>query len=104
MVLEKLSVDEEHHILQCPAYLRFFFSKQKTATALQQLDKQRSAAQKDLEPLLSKDSNGPTSSTLPQKLSDAKNKQDSLAALIDLYRKKYVQLQIYVYRKWKKEF
>ncbi|KAK9973164.1 hypothetical protein ABG768_023907 [Culter alburnus] len=62
--------------------------QEKTATALQQLDKQRSAAQKDLEPLLSKDSNGPTSSTLPQKLSDAKNKQDSLAALIDLYRKK----------------
>lgn len=99
MVLEKLSVDEQRHILQCSAYLRFFFSKQRTATALQQLEKQRSAAQKDLEPLLSKDSNGPTSSTLPQKLSDAKNKQDSLAALIDLYRKKYVQLQIYIYRK-----
>uniref|UniRef100_A0A8C1XWG6 Envoplakin a n=1 Tax=Cyprinus carpio TaxID=7962 RepID=A0A8C1XWG6_CYPCA len=63
--------------------------QEKTTAALQQLEKQRAAAQKDLEPLLSKDSNGPTSSTLPQKLSDAKNKQDSLAALIDLYRKKY---------------
>lgn len=62
--------------------------QEKTTAALQQLEKQRAAAQKDLEPLLSKDSNGPTSSTLPQKLSDAKNKQDSLAALIDLYRKK----------------
>ncbi|KAK2889068.1 hypothetical protein Q8A67_014443 [Cirrhinus molitorella] len=62
--------------------------QERTTAALQQLEKQRAAAQKDLEPLLSKDSNGPTSSTLPQKLSDAKNKQDSLAALIDLYRKK----------------
>ncbi|XP_073707638.1 envoplakin a [Garra rufa] len=62
--------------------------QERTAAALQQLEKQRAAAQKDLEPLLSKDSNGPTSSTLPQKLNDAKNKQDSLAALIDLYRKK----------------
>uniref|UniRef100_A0A8C1EQ72 Envoplakin a n=1 Tax=Cyprinus carpio carpio TaxID=630221 RepID=A0A8C1EQ72_CYPCA len=62
--------------------------QEKTTAALQQFEKQRAAAQKDLEPLLSKDSNGPTSSTLPQKLSDAKNKQDSLAALIDLYRKK----------------
>uniref|UniRef100_A0A671L881 Uncharacterized protein n=1 Tax=Sinocyclocheilus anshuiensis TaxID=1608454 RepID=A0A671L881_9TELE len=62
--------------------------QERTTAALQQLEKQRAAAQKDLEPLLSKDSNGPTSSTLPQKLSDAKSKQDSLAALIDLYRKK----------------
>uniref|UniRef100_A0A673I8P2 Envoplakin-like n=1 Tax=Sinocyclocheilus rhinocerous TaxID=307959 RepID=A0A673I8P2_9TELE len=67
---------------------KLLFSKQRTTAALQQLEKQRAAAQKDLEPLLSKDINGPTSSTLPQKLSDAKNKQDSLAALIDLYRKK----------------
>ncbi|XP_016101241.1 envoplakin a isoform X2 [Sinocyclocheilus grahami] len=63
-------------------------AQERTTAALQQLEKQRAAAQKDLEPLLSKDSNGPTSSTLPQKLSDAKSKQDSLAALIDLYRKK----------------
>ncbi|KAK7144567.1 hypothetical protein R3I94_010857 [Phoxinus phoxinus] len=62
--------------------------QERTATALEQLEKQRAAAQKDLEPLLSKDSNGPTTSTLPQKLSDAKIKQDSLAALIDLYKKK----------------
>ncbi|XP_043097600.1 envoplakin a [Puntigrus tetrazona] len=62
--------------------------QERTTAALQQLEKQRAAAQKDLEPLLSNDTNGPTSSTLPQKLSDAKNKQDSLAALVDLYRKK----------------
>lgn len=70
--------------------ITFLFSKQKTAAALQQLEKQRATAQKDLEPLLSHDINGPTFSTLPQKLNDAKNKQDSLAALNDLHRKKYV--------------
>lgn len=62
--------------------------QEKTAAALQQLEKQRATAQKDLEPLLSQDINGPTFSTLPQKLGDAKNKQDSLAALNDLYKKK----------------
>lgn len=70
--------------------ITFLFSKQKTAAALQQLEKQRATAQKDLEPLLSHDINGPTFSTLPQKFNDAKNKQDSLAALNDLHRKKYV--------------
>lgn len=71
------------------AYLRLLFFKQRTTAALQQLEKQRVTAQMEMEPLLSKDFNGPTSSTLLQNLSDAKNKQDSLAALISLYKKKY---------------
>ncbi|XP_051996354.1 envoplakin a [Xyrauchen texanus] len=62
--------------------------QEKTAATLQQLEKQRVAAKKEIEPLFSQDSNGPTTSTLPQKLSDAKNKQDSLAALVDLYKRK----------------
>ncbi|XP_056315758.1 envoplakin a [Danio aesculapii] len=62
--------------------------QEKTTAALQQLEKQRVAAQMEMEPLLSKDSNGPTSSTLLQNLSDAKNKQESLAALNSLYKKK----------------
>lgn len=62
--------------------------QERTTAALQQLEKQRVTAQMEMEPLLSKDFNGPTSSTLLQNLSDAKNKQDSLAALISLYKKK----------------
>ncbi|XP_073727004.1 envoplakin a isoform X1 [Misgurnus anguillicaudatus] len=62
--------------------------QEKTAAALLQFEKQWAKAQKDLESLLSQDSNGPISSTLPQKLSDAKNKEDSLARLTDLYKKK----------------
>ncbi|XP_007252199.3 envoplakin a [Astyanax mexicanus] len=62
--------------------------QEKAAAALRQLEQQKAAAQKDLEPLMSQDSNGPTLSALPQKLNQAKNKQDSLAALNDLYTKK----------------
>lgn len=62
--------------------------QEKAAAALRQLEQQQAAAQKDLEPLVSQGSNGPTLSALPQKLNQAKNKQDSLAALNDLYTKK----------------
>ncbi|KAI5108835.1 envoplakin [Silurus meridionalis] len=62
--------------------------QEKAAAALRQLAQQKAAVQKDLEPLLSQDFNGPVSSTLPERLSQSKNKQDSLAGLNDLYTKK----------------
>lgn len=61
---------------------------QKTAAALRQLQQQQAAVQKDLEPLVSQEFNGPVSSSLPERLNQTKNKQDSLAALNDLYTKK----------------
>uniref|UniRef100_A0A4W4E6G7 Desmoplakin SH3 domain-containing protein n=1 Tax=Electrophorus electricus TaxID=8005 RepID=A0A4W4E6G7_ELEEL len=60
----------------------------KTAATLQQLEGQKATAQKNLEPLLSQNYNGPVSSVLPQKLSQTKNKQEGLAALNDLYARK----------------
>lgn len=61
---------------------------QKAAAALRQLEQQKGTVQKELEPLISQDFNGPVSSSLPDKLSQTNNKQASLAALNDLYTKK----------------
>lgn len=61
---------------------------QKAAAALRQLEQQKGAVQKDLEPLASQNFNDPVSSSLPERLSQTKNKQDSLAGLNDLYIKK----------------
>ncbi|TSK62590.1 Envoplakin [Bagarius yarrelli] len=58
--------------------------QEKTAATLKRLEQQRA----DLEPYLSQDVNGPVSSIFPERLSQSKNKQDSLAALNDLYVKK----------------
>ncbi|KAM7394027.1 hypothetical protein PAMP_020854 [Pampus punctatissimus] len=54
---------------------------------LKTLEQQRLAAQSDLQPLLSKDPSG-TSSALPQKLSTANDRHNSIAELADLYTKK----------------
>ncbi|XP_062402338.1 envoplakin a [Sardina pilchardus] len=62
--------------------------QEKAADALKALDQQKAATQKELEPLLAQKANGPTLSSLPEKLNATKNKQDSLAALSDLYTKK----------------
>ncbi|XP_026989403.1 envoplakin a [Tachysurus fulvidraco] len=62
--------------------------QEKAAAALRQLEQQKAAVQKQLEPLISQDFNGPVSSSLPDKLSQTNNKQASLAALNDLYTKK----------------
>ncbi|XP_030638711.1 envoplakin a [Chanos chanos] len=62
--------------------------QERAAAALRQLEQQKAAAQSDLAPLLSKSTSGPTSSSLPEKLNAAANKQDSLAGLADLYTKK----------------
>ncbi|XP_044199876.1 envoplakin a [Thunnus albacares] len=61
--------------------------QEQAAKELEALEKQKLAAQSDLEPLLSKDPSD-TSSALALKLSTAKNKHDSIAALADLYTKK----------------
>uniref|UniRef100_A0A3Q3F233 Envoplakin a n=1 Tax=Labrus bergylta TaxID=56723 RepID=A0A3Q3F233_9LABR len=61
--------------------------EQQVRGALKALEKQKLAAQADLQPLLSKDPSV-TSSGLPLKLSTANNKHDSIAALADLYNKK----------------
>ncbi|KAB5584462.1 hypothetical protein PHYPO_G00107800 [Pangasianodon hypophthalmus] len=62
--------------------------QEKAAAALRQLEQQKAAVQKELDPLVSQDFNGPVSSSLPERLNQTKNKQDSLAALNDLYTKK----------------
>lgn len=61
---------------------------QKAAAALKQLEQQKAAVQKDLDPFISQNFNGPVSSSLPERLGQIKNKQDSLAGLNDLYTKK----------------
>lgn len=66
------------------------FLLQKATAALKALEQQKAAAQNELEPLLAQKANGPTLSSLPEKLTATKNKQDSLAALSDLYSKKCV--------------
>lgn len=73
---------------------------QKAAAALRQLEQQKTAAQRDLEPLLSMDPRGPVSSVLPEKLNQAKNKTNSLNALNDLYTKKYVLMHSYTPNCW----
>lgn len=65
----------------------YICSLQQAAKALDALEQQKLAAQSDLQPLLSKDPSG-TSSTLPLKLSAANNKHNSIAALADVYTKK----------------
>ncbi|XP_067115838.1 envoplakin a [Osmerus mordax] len=62
--------------------------QEKSSAALKALEQQKMAAQAEMEPLLSKESAGSTSSALPLKLNAAKNKQDGIAALNDLYTKK----------------
>ncbi|XP_053493210.1 envoplakin a [Ictalurus furcatus] len=62
--------------------------QEKAAAALRQLEQQKAAVQKELDPFVSQDFNGPVSSSFPERLSQTKNKQDSLAALNDLYTKK----------------
>lgn len=57
---------------------------QKAAQQLKALEQQKQAAQANLQPLLA----NTTSSALPLQLSAAKNKQDGIAALADLYTKK----------------
>ncbi|KAM9482667.1 envoplakin a [Clarias gariepinus] len=62
--------------------------QEKAAAVLRQLEQQKAAVQKEIEPLVSRDTKNPVSSSLPERLNQTKNKQDSLAGLNDLYTKK----------------
>ncbi|XP_006635532.2 envoplakin a [Lepisosteus oculatus] len=62
--------------------------QERAAKALQDLEKERAAAQREVQPLLAQQPSGPAPSPLPLKLSNAKNKQDDIAALCDLYTRK----------------
>lgn len=55
---------------------------------LKNLEAEKSSAQRDMQPLISQKPLGPTTSSLPLKLSKVNNKIDDITALSDLYNKK----------------
>ncbi|XP_016113825.1 envoplakin-like isoform X1 [Sinocyclocheilus grahami] len=57
-------------------------------TILKNLEAEKASAQRDMEPLISQKPLGPTTSSLPLKLSKINNKTDDITALSDLYHKK----------------
>ncbi|KAJ0058417.1 hypothetical protein NL108_014138, partial [Boleophthalmus pectinirostris] len=61
---------------------------EKTAQALNQLESEKAALQREMQPVISQKPLGPTTSTLPGKLSNINNKIDDVSALMDLYKKK----------------
>ncbi|KAK7939050.1 hypothetical protein WMY93_002376 [Mugilogobius chulae] len=56
--------------------------------ALDKLESEKAALQREMQPIISQKPLGPTTSTLPVKLSDVNNKIDDITALMDLYKKK----------------
>lgn len=61
---------------------------EKSALAVEKLESEKAAVQREMQPMLSKKPLGPATSTLPLKLSTANNKIDDITALMDLYKKK----------------
>uniref|UniRef100_A0AAV2KKB6 Uncharacterized protein n=1 Tax=Knipowitschia caucasica TaxID=637954 RepID=A0AAV2KKB6_KNICA len=61
---------------------------EKAALALQKLESEKGALQRDIQPLVSQKPLGPTSSRLPLKLSSINHKMDHISALMVLYQKK----------------
>ncbi|CAK6960372.1 envoplakin [Scomber scombrus] len=61
---------------------------EKSALAVRMLESEKSAVQREMEPILAKKPLGPITSTLPTKLSTAKNKIDDINTLNELYNKK----------------
>uniref|UniRef100_A0A8C1L9U1 Envoplakin b n=1 Tax=Cyprinus carpio TaxID=7962 RepID=A0A8C1L9U1_CYPCA len=57
-------------------------------TILKNLEAEKASAQRDMEPLISQKPLGPTTSSLPLKLSKINNKINDITALSDLYNKK----------------
>ncbi|XP_016108349.1 envoplakin [Sinocyclocheilus grahami] len=55
---------------------------------LKKLEAEKASAQREMEPLISQKPLGPTTSSLPLKLSKVSNKIDDITALSDLYNKK----------------
>ncbi|XP_073800045.1 envoplakin [Danio rerio] len=58
------------------------------ALVLKNLEAEKASAQRDMQPLISQKPLGPTTSSLPLKLSKVNNKIDDISALSDLYHKK----------------
>ncbi|XP_074553494.1 envoplakin [Halichoeres trimaculatus] len=61
---------------------------EKSALAVRKLESEKSAIQREMEPILAKTPLGPSASTLPVKLSAANNKIDDINTLLELYNKK----------------
>lgn len=61
---------------------------EKSALAVKKLESEKSAIQREVDPILAKKPLGPTASALPPKLSATNKKFDDVNALIDLYNKK----------------
>uniref|UniRef100_A0A8D0CT75 Envoplakin b n=1 Tax=Sander lucioperca TaxID=283035 RepID=A0A8D0CT75_SANLU len=61
---------------------------EKSAQTVRKLESEKSAVQREMEPILAKKPLGPSASTLPLKLNTANNKINDLNALMDLYNKK----------------
>lgn len=61
---------------------------QKSTLVVKKLESEKSAVQRDMDPILAKKPLGPTTATLPHKLSAANNKINDINTLIDLYNKK----------------
>ncbi|XP_060921252.1 envoplakin [Labrus mixtus] len=72
---------------------------EKSALTVRKLEAEKSAVQREMEPILAKKPLGPTASTLPVKLSGTNNKLDDIYSLLNLYSKKatasmYLEKQI----------
>ncbi|XP_054891427.1 envoplakin-like [Poeciliopsis prolifica] len=61
---------------------------EKSALAVRKLESDKSAVQREVDPILAKKPLGPTAAMLPLKLSAADNKAHNINTLIDLYNKK----------------
>ncbi|XP_073350769.1 envoplakin [Pagrus major] len=61
---------------------------EKSAQAVRKLESEKAAVQREMGPILAKKPLGPTTSSLPPKLSAVNNKIDDINTLIDLYSKK----------------
>lgn len=67
---------------------------QRAVMTLRKLEAEKASIQREIEPLLSSKSLGPTTVFYPPKLSTATNKIEDLNALTDLYGKKYVHFRL----------
>uniref|UniRef100_A0A3B4A674 Uncharacterized protein n=1 Tax=Periophthalmus magnuspinnatus TaxID=409849 RepID=A0A3B4A674_9GOBI len=61
---------------------------EKTALALNKLESEKAALQREMQPIITQKPLGPTTSTLPVKLSTINNRIDDISTLMDLYKKK----------------
>ena len=64
------------------------FALQKTTLAVRSLEAEKSAVQREMEPILAKKPLQPTAASLPGKLNAANKKFDDVNSLCELYNKK----------------